>query len=111
MEGKDGIKLIEKSNAPRSARRYMERDVYIMRLASHRNIVKCFDIFYSRLRTRVIMEMVYVDGSTMSIGLGVITARKVVKKIELPRPTVRLIDMEVISFRRHHAMDVRRRQR
>ena len=63
--GRDcAIKLIEKSNAPPCARRYMEREVQIMRLVSHPNIVKCLDIFDSRLRTRIVME--YMSGGMLS---------------------------------------------
>lgn len=63
--GRDcAIKLIEKSNAPPSARRYMQREVQIMRLVSHQNIVKCLDIFDSRLRTRIVME--YMGGGMLS---------------------------------------------
>lgn len=58
------IKLIEKSNAPPTARRYMEREVQIMRLVAHPNIVKCLDIFDSRLRTRIVME--YMGGGMLS---------------------------------------------
>ena len=58
------IKLIEKSNAPPTARRYMEREVQIMKRVSHPNIVKCLDIFDSRLRTRIVME--YVPGGMLS---------------------------------------------
>lgn len=58
------IKLIEKSNAPPSARRYFEREVQIMRLVSHPHIVKCLDIFDTRLRTRIVME--YMEGGMLS---------------------------------------------
>lgn len=58
------IKLIEKSNAPPSERKYFEREVKIMQTLSHINIVKCYDVFDSRLRTRIVME--YVEGGTLS---------------------------------------------
>lgn len=61
------IKLIEKSNAPPSARRYMEREVQIMRLVRHRHIVKCLDIFDTRLRTRIVME--YMAGGMLSSAI------------------------------------------
>lgn len=62
------IKLIEKSNAPPTARRYMEREVQIMRLVAHPNIVKCLDIFDSRLRTRIVME--FMGGGMLSEAIA-----------------------------------------
>ncbi|PXF50082.1 Calcium/calmodulin-dependent protein kinase type 1 [Gracilariopsis chorda] len=58
------IKLIEKSNAPPSERKYYEREVKIMQTLSHPNIVQCFDVFDNRLRTRIVME--YIQGGTLS---------------------------------------------
>lgn len=57
------IKLIEKSNAPPSERKYFEREVKIMQRLSHRNIVRCYDVFDNRLRTRIVME--YIEGGTL----------------------------------------------
>lgn len=57
------IKLIEKSNAPPSERKYFEREVKIMQALEHKNIVSCFDVFDSRLRTRIVME--YMEGGTL----------------------------------------------
>lgn len=57
------IKLIEKSNAPPSERKYFEREVNIMQALSHPNIVRCYDVFDTRLRTRIVME--YVAGGTL----------------------------------------------
>lgn len=57
------IKLIEKSNAPPSERKYFEREVQIMQTLSHPNIVECFDVFDNRLRTRIVME--YIQGGTL----------------------------------------------
>lgn len=57
------IKLIEKSNAPPSERKYFEREVNIMQALSHENIVRCYDVFDTRLRTRIVME--YVAGGTL----------------------------------------------
>lgn len=57
------IKLIEKSNAPPSERKYFEREVKIMQTLSHHNIVRCFDVFDTRLRTRIVME--YMQGGTL----------------------------------------------
>lgn len=57
------IKLIEKSNAPPSERKYFEREVRIMQTLSHPNIVECFDVFDTRLRTRIVME--YIQGGTL----------------------------------------------
>lgn len=58
------IKLIEKSNAAPTARRYMEREVRIMKMLSHPNVVTCLDIFDTRLRTRIVMEL--CTGGTLS---------------------------------------------
>lgn len=58
------IKLIEKSNAPPSERKYFEREVKIMQALSHANIVDCYDVFDTRLRTRIVME--YIQGGTLS---------------------------------------------
>ncbi|KAI0561171.1 Calcium-dependent protein kinase [Gracilaria domingensis] len=58
------IKLIEKSNAPPSERKYFEREVKIMQSLSHPNIVQCYDVFDNRLRTRIVME--YIQGGTLS---------------------------------------------
>lgn len=57
------IKLIEKSNAPPSERKYFEREVKIMQSLSHPNIVRCYDVFENRLRTRIVME--YIEGGTL----------------------------------------------
>lgn len=57
------IKLIEKSNAPPSERKYFEREVNIMQALSHQNIVRCYDVFDTRLRTRIVME--YMAGGTL----------------------------------------------
>lgn len=57
------IKLIEKSNAPPSERKYFEREVKIMQTLSHPNIVCCYDVFDTRLRTRIVME--YMEGGTL----------------------------------------------
>lgn len=57
------IKLIEKSNAPPSERKYFEREMKIMQKLSHPNIVQCFDVFDNRLRTRIVME--YIQGGTL----------------------------------------------
>lgn len=57
------IKLIEKSNAPPSERKYFEREVNIMQTLSHSNIVRCYDVFDTRLRTRIVME--YMGGGTL----------------------------------------------
>jgi serine/threonine protein kinase len=51
------IKLIEKSNTPPSARRYMAREVAIMRRVRHANVVRCLDVFDTKLRTRIVMEL------------------------------------------------------
>lgn len=58
------IKLIEKSNVPQSERKYFEREMKIMQLLSHPNIVECYDVFDTRLRTRIVME--YIEGGTLS---------------------------------------------
>lgn len=58
------IKLIEKSNAPPSERKYFEREVKIMQSLSHPNIVQCYDVFDNRLRTRIVME--YIEGGTLA---------------------------------------------
>jgi calcium/calmodulin-dependent protein kinase I len=55
--GEVAIKLIEKSNSPPSARRYMAREVAIMRRVRHENIVRCLDVFDGVLRTRIVMEL------------------------------------------------------
>lgn len=57
------IKLIEKSNAPPSERKYFEREMKIMQNLSHPNIVQCYDVFDTRLRTRIVME--YIQGGTL----------------------------------------------
>lgn len=57
------IKLIEKSNAPPSERKYFEREVRIMQTLSHPNVVECYDVFDNRLRTRIVME--YIQGGTL----------------------------------------------
>lgn len=57
------IKLIEKSNAPPSERKYFEREMKIMQQVSHPNIVQCYDVFDNRLRTRIVME--YISGGTL----------------------------------------------
>lgn len=57
------IKLIEKSSAPSIERKYFEREANIMQALSHQNVVRCYDIFDTRLRARIVME--YMAGGTL----------------------------------------------
>lgn len=82
------IKLIEKSNAPPSERKYFEREVKIMQSLSHPNIVQCYDVFDNRLRTRIVME--YIEGGTLA---DVISDHKG----PLPEPLCRKIMKDILS--------------
>ncbi|CAN8071032.1 unnamed protein product [Agarophyton chilense] len=82
------IKLIEKSNAPPSERKYFEREVKIMQSLSHPNIVQCFDVFDNRLRTRIVME--YIQGGTLSDLISR-------TKGSLPEATARHLMMDILN--------------